>query len=56
VPRRKNEDKYYAVVSQQGNYLHGAFPMTEIGLARAKKYVKHITLSSTHKPVIIISS
>ena len=59
MPRRKNEDKFYAVVSNRGSYLHGAFPLTEKGLTLAKKYVKNINLSepdSTHKPKIIISS
>lgn len=38
--RRKLEDKFYLVLSKSRNYTHGAFPFSEDGLEKAKKFIK----------------
>tara|TARA_B100000287_G_C20474654_1_gene718644 strand:+ start:606 stop:773 length:168 start_codon:yes stop_codon:yes gene_type:complete len=55
VPKKKNEDKCYAVVSNGRNFLHGAFPFTKEGRILAEKYAKTISPTLKDKPEIVVS-
>lgn len=55
MPKKKIEDKFYRVVSKDGNFLHGAFPFTEEGLIKAEKYAAKVSKSIKGEPEILIS-
>jgi len=55
VPKKKENDKFYVVVSRGKNYRHGAFPHSDKGLEDAKKYARKISKSSKEKLEIIVS-
>jgi hypothetical protein len=38
MPKLKNKQSYYAVLSKDKNYLHGAFSCDKEGLAEARKH------------------
>tara|TARA_B100000287_G_C20329263_1_gene661033 strand:+ start:531 stop:698 length:168 start_codon:yes stop_codon:yes gene_type:complete len=42
MPRSKNSQRCYVVLSKDKKYRYGAFPLTEEGLLAAKAYVKKI--------------
>ena len=55
MPKRKIEDKFYVVVSKNGSFLHGAFPFTEEGLIKAKKYANEVTKTTKDKTKVVLS-
>lgn len=55
MPKKKEKDKFYIVVSRDKNYTHGAFPHSEQGLNDAKKYAKKISSSLKEKFEIKVS-
>jgi len=38
--RSKKKAKYYLVVDTSRGYMHGAFPFTEEGLEKARKFIE----------------
>lgn len=49
----KQQNKFYAVVSQNKNYLHGVFPYSEQGKEEAEKYIKTLQKTSSQKFEIV---
>lgn len=49
----KSQNKFYAVVSQNKNYLHGVFPYSEEGKEQAKKYIETLKKTSVQTFEII---
>lgn len=42
MPRSKNSQRCYVVLSKNKKYRYGAFPLTEEGLLAAEAYIKKL--------------
>lgn len=49
---KKKNNKYYAVVSINRNFLYGAFPFSEEGYSRAQEYLKKIDPSKKNFKIV----
>ena len=50
--KRKSSKKCYIVICKKRKHTYGAFPFTEEGLKKAKKYCK--TLKKEHKEDFVV--
>ena len=52
---KKKDFKSYLILAERTNYLFGAFPYSEDGLAQAEKYVRKISRRDSEKYRIVAS-
>ena len=55
IKSNKKDFKSYLILAERTNYLFGAFPYTEIGLAQAEKYVRKISRRDSENYRIVAS-
>ena len=53
MPKKKNNDKFYLVLSKDKNYKYGAFPYSKEGLEAATEF--KVKIEKEHKQKLYIA-